>query len=562
MQALNGPDGPPQTGANYMALTPLHWLPRTAETFPDRTAIVHGTLRRTWAETYARCRRLCSALRQRGVNYGDVVACMLSNTPEHIEAHFGVPMLGAVINPLNYRLDVRNISFMLTHAEAKVVLVDREFSKAMAEALEQIPADKRPLVVDVDDPLCQENGPFIGSLTYEQLLAEGDPNAEWSPPRDEWDALSLCYTSGTTADPKGVLLHHRGMALNAMSNITQWNIHKHAVYLWTLPMFHCNGWCFHYTNVAVAGVNVCLRKVVAEPIFQAIIEHKVTHMCGAPIVMSTMLQYKGPKSWTHQVNMMVAASAPPAPILARMAEFGIEITHVYGLTETYGPCVVCEWKSEWDELPLEEQARLKARQGVRRDMLEGVDVIDPETRKSVPWNGETIGEVVMKGNVVMKGYLKNPSATSQAFAGDVFNSGDLAVRNPDGYIQLKDRSKDIIISGGENISTLEVESLLLKHPKILETAVVARPDEKWGESVVAWIVLREGDQMTEEELYKWCRDTMPRFYVPRTYVFESLDPVKTSTGKVQKHVLRDKAKKLTKPPVNIVSADDAIKSKL
>jgi fatty-acyl-CoA synthase len=485
---------------------------------------------------------------------------MLSNTPEHIEAHFGVPMAGAVFNPLNYRLDVRNISFMLTHADAKIIFVDREFSKGVAEAIAAMDAAKRPLVVDVDDPLCQEPGPRIGALTYEQFLSEGDPNATWNTPEDEWDALTLCYTSGTTADPKGVLLHHRGGYLNGLNNVVTWSMPKHSVYLWTLPMFHCSGWFFHYSITAIAGTHICLRKVVAADIFQAIIDHKVTHMCGAPIVMSTMLQYTGPKSWTQPVKMMTAASAPPAPILKRMAEFGIDVTHVYGLTEVYGPAVVCDWKEEWDALPVDEQASLKARQGTRYVAMEYLDVIDPKTRRPVPRDGQTIGEVVMQGNIVMKGYLKNPSATEAAFEGGVYNTGDLAVMHPDGYMQLKDRSKDIIISGGENISTLEVESLLLEHPKVAEVAVVARPDEKWGETPVAWIVCGPDKSMTDQEIYQWCRETMPRYMVPRTFIFESLDPVKTSTGKVQKHVLRDKAKKLTKPPMSITSADDASKA--
>lgn len=471
-------------------------------------------------------------------------------------------MCGAVLNPLNYRLDVRNLTFMLQHAEAKVLLVDREFSPQIAEALAAMPEAARPLVIDVDDPLCTERGPLIGTLTYEQLLAEGRPDAVWSPPEDEWDAISLCYTSGTTADPKGVLLHHRGAYLNGMNNVVKWPLPKHAVYLWTLPMFHCNGWFFHYSVTEVAGTHVCLRKVVAQDIFDAFIQHRVTHLCGAPIVMSTMLQYTGAKSWAQKVHMMVAAAAPPAPTLKRMAEFGIDVCHVYGLTEVYGPATLCEWKEEWNSLPIEEQSVIKARQGVRCSALEYLDVVDTETRKSVPWDGETIGEVVMRGNIVMKGYLKNPKATEKEFRNGVFNTGDLGVIYPDGYMQLKDRSKDIIISGGENISTLEVESLLLQHPKVLEVAVVARPDEKWGETPVAWIVTKPGDTMTDEEIYGWCREKMPRYMVPRTFIFESLDPVKTSTGKIQKHVLRGRAKNLTKPPMAVMSSDDQRKSKL
>jgi len=472
-------------------------------------------------------------------------------------------MSGAVLNPLNFRLDVRNIAFMLGHSEAKIIFVDREFSEVTAKAIEAMSPERRPLIIDIEDPTCKENGPRIGRLTYEELLAEGDPNAPWAPPTDEWDALSLCYTSGTTSDPKGVLLHHRGAYLMSVDNVMKWTMPKHPVYLWTLPMFHCNGWYFHYSVTALAGVHVCLRKVVANDIFRAIAEHKVDHLCGAPIVMSTMLQYTGPRNWKHKVKMMTAASAPPAPILAKMAEFGIDVIHVYGLTEIYGPALLCEWKGdEWDSLPIQEQATIKARQGVRGLSLEQVDVVDPDTHEPVPRDGKTIGEVVMRGNVVMKGYLKNPEATRKEFRGGFFNSGDLAVIHADGYVQLKDRSKDIIISGGENISTLEVESLLLQHPKILETAVVARPDDKWGELPVAWIVVKEGDALTEEELYAWCRENMPHYMVPRTFVFESLDKVKTSTGKVQKHVLRKEAKDLKKAPIAITSADDARKSKL
>jgi len=502
---------------------------------------------------------------------------MLSNTPENIEAHFGVPMCGAVWHALNYRTDMRNLRFMLTHAETKVFLVDTEFSAQIAEELAAMPATARPLVIDVDDPLCAERGSTIGSLTYEQFLAEGDPNAPWSPPEDEWDTMALCYTSGTTADPKGVLLHHRGAYLNGMNNIVKWPLPRHAVYLWTLPMFHCNGWYFHYSVTEVAGTHVCLRKVVAQDIFNAFAEHQVTHLCGAPIVMSTMLQYQGTKNWSQKVHMQVGGGAPPAPTLKRMAEFGIDVCHVYGLTEVYGPATQCLWKEEWNQLPVEEQATIKARQGVRCSAMEYLDVVDQETRKPVPRDGETIGEVVMAGNITMKGYLKNPAATEKEFRNGVFNTGDLAVMHPDGYIQLKDRSKDIILSEGENISTLEVESLLLKHPNVLEVAVVARADEKWGEAPAAWIVWTEAakaskqtgrpmsdeemNQSLEEELYHWCRENMPRLKVPQTFVFEGLDKVKTSTGKIQKHVLRGLAKNLKKPPRTMESADDARKSK-
>lgn len=557
---MNGAAGPPRSSANFAALTPVRFLERTAEVFPGRLAVVHGQSRRTWSEVSGRCRRLCSALARRGVQRGDVVALMLNNTPEHIEAHFGVPMVGAVMAPLNYRLDARTLTFMLAHSEAKVLLVDREYSKVMAGVVAALPASQRLLVVDIDDPLCKDPGPLIGAMNYEQLLAEGDPLAPWSPPEDEWDTLSLCYTSGTTADPKGVLLHHRGGYLKSLNLLVKWPMPRHAVFLWTVPMFHLNGWYFPYAVTAAAGTHICLRKVVAEDIFAAIAEHKVTHLCGAPIVMSSMLEYKGARKWSQDVKFMASASAPPASVLEKMDALGIEVCHVYGLTEAYGTGVMCEWKEEWTGLPAGERARLLARQGVRSLEMEYVDVWDQTTEKPVPRDGQTMGEVVMSGNTVMKGYFKNPAATEKEFRGGVFHSGDLGVIHPDGYLQLKDRSKDIIISGGENISTLEVESLLLNHPKVLECAVVARPDEKWGETPVAWIVCKPGETMTDDEIYQWCRANVPRYMNPRTFVFESLDKVKTSTGKIQKQVLREAAKKLTKPAFGIVSADDARKT--
>lgn len=550
-----------------MALTPLHFLERTAEIYPERVAIVHGPLRRTWSETLQRSRRLCSALRARGVARGDAVAVLLNNTPEHVEAHFGVPMSGAVLAPLNYRLDARTLRFMLGHSEAKVLLVDTEFGRVASEALAALPAAARPLIVDVvDDALGPGTGlgrgPRVGALTYEELLASGNPAAAWDGPEDEWDSLSLCYTSGTTADPKGVLLHHRGAYLKSLHLLVKWPLLRHSVFLWAVPMFHLNGWFFPYAVTAAAGVHVCLRKVVAADIFAAVREHKVTHICGAPIVMSTMLQYEGPRDWPQQLKFMASASAPPAPVLARMATLGVEVCHVYGLTEAYGTGVMCEWKEEWSDLPLERQATLLARQGVRCLELEHLDVVDAETRAPVPRDGETIGEVVMRGNTIMKGYFKNEAATEKEFRGGVFNTGDLGVIHPDGYVQLKDRSKDIIISGGENISSLEVESLLLKHPKVLECAVVARPDEKWGETPAAWIVCRPGESMTDEEIYHWCREHIPRYMNPRTFIFESLDRVKTPTGKIQKHLLRVDAKNLKKAAFGITSADDDRKSKL
>jgi len=554
---MDGALGPQMNSANHAALTPVHFLERTSEVFPNRLAVVHGSLRLTWSEVCARARRLCSALVAHGVCRGDVVALLLNNTPEHIEAHFAVPMAGAVMNPLNYRLDARTLAFMLEHSEAKVLIVDREYSKIMASVLDMLAQDRCPLIVDVDDPMCEDRGPLIGSLTYQQLLAEGDPNATWNRPHDEWNTISLCYTSGTTADPKGVLLHHRGAYLKSLHLIIKWPLPRHAVFLWTVPMFHLNGWYFPYAVTAMAGTHICLRKVVAHDIFDAIVEHGVTHFCGAPIVMSTMLQYQGQRRWSHVVKFMASASAPPASVLARMAGLGIEVCHVYGLTEAYGTGVMCEWKSEeWDQRSLDERATLLARQGVKCMELEHLDVVDQETRKSVPRDGVTIGEVVMSGNTIMKGYFKNPSATEKEFRGGVFNTGDLAVIHPDGYIQLKDRSKDIIISGGENISSLEVESILLKHPKVLEVAVVARPDEKWGETPVAWVICRPGELLTDDEIYLWCKQNMSRYMVPRTFMFESLEDVKTSTGKVQKQHLRERAKNITKRAFQIKSADD------
>jgi len=557
---MNGAGGPPKVGANHTAMTPLQLLARTAAVHPDHCAVIHGPRRYTWAQHFERCRRLCSALCKRGIGHGDVVSSMLGNTPECLEAHQGVPMTGATLNPMNTRLDARTTAFILGHAEAKILIVDTEFSKVVGEALQMMEAGKRPFVIDVDDQLCAERGPRLGSMDYEAFIAAGDPNEPWEFQGDEWDAISLNYTSGTTADPKGCLLHHRGLYLNSLNNIVTWSMPRHSVYLWTLPMFHCNGWCFPYTVTALAGTHVCLRKVVAADIFAAIADHKVTHLCGAPIVMSTMLQFEGKRTWAHDVRMMTAASAPPAPMLAKMGNLGIEVSHVYGLTEVYGPAVVCEWKEKWNSLPVEDQAVIKARQGVRYLACEGLDVLDEESMNPVPRDGATIGEVCFRGNLVMKGYLKNPKATSEAFNKGWFHTGDLAVVHPDGYLQLKDRSKDIIISGGENISSLEVESILFGHPKILEAAVVARADEKWGETPCAFITVGEGHTLTEEELYRWCQQQMPRFMVPRTYIFMELP--KTSTGKVQKHVLRAQVKELKKPSFSIKSSDDQRKSKL
>lgn len=545
--------------ANFWQLTPTQFLERASTVHGDRVAVVHGPLRRTWREVQHRSLRLASALQRRGLVRGDVVSVMLSNTPEHLECLHGIPMSGAVINPLNYRLDARNLAFCIRHAGAKLLITDSEFSSTMSEALAQLGKD-RPFVIDVDDPLSSFRGPALGSMTYEDLLLEGDPAFAAGPPADEWDAIALCYTSGTTADPKGVVLHHRGALLNAINNVVTWGVPRHAVYLWTLPMFHCCGWCFPWSVAAVAGTNVCLRKVDAAKIFDLIAEHRVSHFCGAPIVMSALLAHKGAKAWNHQLHMMTAASAPPAPVIASMQALGIEITHVYGLTETFGPVTVCEWKDEYRQLPVKEQAVVKARQGVRYLLNEGLMVADPETMQPVPKDGETVGEVFMRGNIVMKGYLRNPSATDAALKGGWFHSGDLAVWTPDSYVKLKDRSKDIIISGGENISSLEVESILYGNPKIAEVAIVARDDETWGETPCAFIELKVGEQATDEEIYAWCQQHMVRYMVPRTFIFEELP--KTSTGKVQKHVLRTRTKSITKAPFGASSKLFEAKSKL
>lgn len=527
--------------ANHVPLSPLSFLPRTASVFPDRTAVIHGSVRRSWAETYARCRRLASALAGRGIGIGDTVTVMAPNIPALFEAHFGVPMAGAVLNALNIRLDPAGIAFILDHSETRVLIVDGEFADAVERALDL--ATVRPLVVDIDDPLFPE-GRRIGALTYEELLAEGDPDAEWTPPDDEWRAISLNYTSGTTGDPKGVVYHHRGAYLNAVGNSMVWAMPHHPVYLWTLPMFHCNGWCFPWTVTAMAGTHVCLRRVEAGAIYDAIADHKVTHLCGAPIVMGLILNALEEKrrAFDHKVAMMTAASAPPAAVIEGMEALGFSITHVYGLTEVYGPAVVCAWHEEWDALPMAEQARFKARQGVSYPVQEGLMVADAETMAPVPPDGETMGEVFMRGNIVMKGYLKNPAATAVAFKGGWFRTGDLGVAHPNGYIELKDRSKDIIISGGENISTIEVEGALYRHPAVMEAAVVARPDEKWGESPCAFVTLKPGRSATAEELIAFCRENLAHYKCPRTIVFGDLP--KTSTGKVQKFILREQARGL------------------
>ncbi|MGE0223710.1 MAG: acyl-CoA synthetase [Acetobacteraceae bacterium] len=525
--------------ANYAALTPLTFIERAAYVYPDRLAVVHGDLRQTWKETYARCRRLASALSRRGIGRNDTVAVMAPNTPPMYEAHFGVPMTGAVLNTLNTRLDADSIAFMLRHGGARVLITDREFSPAIEKALALL--EEKPLVIDIDDPL-HPDGKLLGEMTYEAFLAEGDPDFAWQNPRDEWDAISLNYTSGTTGDPKGVVCHHRGAHLNAVSNILNWGMPHHAVYLWTLPMFHCNGWCFPWTVAERAGVNVCLRRVEAKAAWDAIRDHGVTHMCGAPIVYSMLIN--APEAMRagidHRIAGQVAGAAPPAAIIEGAETCGIELTHVYGLTEVYGPASVCAKHESWTQLPIDQRAERNGRQGVRTPLQEALTVLDPETMQPVPWDGETMGEIMFRGNITMKGYLKNPAATGKAFAGGWFHTGDLAVMQPDGYVKIRDRSKDIIISGGENISSIEVEEALYRHPAVLSAAVVAQPDEKWGESPCAFIELKPGASVTAEELRQFCRQHLAGFKVPKSYIFREIP--KTSTGKIQKFALREIAR--------------------
>jgi fatty-acyl-CoA synthase len=526
--------------ANFQPLTPLSFLERAAAVFPQRTAIVHGPRRWSYAEFYARTRRLASALARHGISRGDTVSVMLANTPAMLEAHYGVAMTGAVLNTLNTRLDAAILGFTLDHAETKVLVTDREYAKVIKDAL--VLAKVKPRVIDYDDPEYSGAGERLSDVEYEDFLQQGDPDFVWSMPSDEWDAIALNYTSGTTGDPKGVVYHHRGAYLLAMGNVLTCAMGRHPVYLWALPMFHCNGWCFPWTISIVAGVHVCLRQVRAAPMYNAIARHKVTHLCGAPIVMSTLLDAAAheKKPLPHSVEFVTAAAPPPEAVLAAMRAAGFNVTHVYGLTETYGPASINEWQAEWNALPAAEQAARKARQGVRYPVLQGLDVLDPDTMQPAARDGETIGEVMFRGNVVMRGYLKNKAATDRAFAHGWFHSGDLAVAHPDGYIQIKDRSKDIIISGGENISSIEVEEALYRHSAVQAAAVVAKPDAKWGETPCAFVELKPRATATAEELIAWCRKHLAGYKCPRYIVFTQLP--RTSTGKIQKFRLREMAK--------------------
>ena len=528
-----------KNAANYVPLTPIGFLVRSAAVYPNRLAVVHGERRYSWREALERCRRLASALAARGVGRGDTVALMAPNIPEAFEAHYGIPMVGAVLNALNIRLDPATIAFILRHGEAKVLIADTEFAPVIAEALALL--EQKPIVIDITDAM-GPGGERLGEMDYEEFLATGDPAFQEITLADEWDAIALNYTSGTTGNPKGVVYHHRGAYLNALGNVLVWDMRQHPVYLWTLPMFHCNGWCFPWTITAMAGTHVCLRRVEAAAIYEAIARERVSHLCGAPVVMNLLLNADPglKRLLDRRIEMMTAGAPPPAAVIEGMEALGFHITHVYGLTEVYGPAVVCAWHDEWDGLPAAERARLKARQGVTYPVLEGLTVADPVTLVPVAPDGATMGEVLMRGNIVMKGYLKNPGATEEAFAGGWFRSGDLGVMHPDRYIELKDRSKDIIISGGENISTIEVEDVLYRHPCVLEAAVVARPDPTWGETPCAFVTLKHDASATAEDIIAYCREHLAHFKAPRTVLFGALP--KTSTGKIQKFVLRERAK--------------------
>jgi fatty-acyl-CoA synthase len=531
-----------RNAANCMPLSPLGFIERSAQVYPNHIAVIHGERHFTWAQTCARCRRLASALLRKGIKRGDTVSIMAHNTPAHMEVYFGVPMAGAVISALNTRLDAKMIAFMLEHSETKLLLTDRQLSPVMKEALALM--KNRPMVIDIDDHLYEGPGEQLGEMEYEAFLQTGDADYTWEWPKDEWEPIALNYTSGTTGDPKGVVYNHRGAYLNSIGNALVWNMQAHPNYLWTLPMFHASGWCFHWTVTMLAGTHVMLRKVDAGDIFRLIGKHDVTHFTAAPIVLNILLNAPAEvkQKFDRTIEVMTAGSAPPAAVLEAMEAIGCNVTHVYGGTEVYGPNMSCAWHMPWNGHEPAERARLKARQGVRSPVLEQMMVADSETMIETPWDGETIGECMMKGNVVMSGYLKNPATTAKTFHGGWYHTGDLAVRHPDGYIEVKDRLKDIIISGGENISSIEVESVLYRHPAVLEAAVVAKPDEKWQEVPCAFIELKPGMDVTEQEIFDHCAANMARYKLPKKVVFGPLD--KTPTGKIQKYILRERAKSL------------------
>ncbi len=531
----------PQTAANHAALTPVSFIHRAAMTFPNKPAVVYGDITRSWLETYGRCRQMASALVQSGLQKGDVIGVVAANTPEIYEAHFGVPMAGMVLNTLNCRLDAKTIGYIIEHSETKLLFVDGEFSKTVQAAIATL--KNPPVIIDIVDPLGPQ-GPRLGDQDYETFIGAGDPEFAYITPENEWDTISVNYTSGTTGNPKGVVYHYRGAYLNAVGNTLEWNMTAHPKYLWTLPMFHCNGWCFPWTVAAKAGTNICIRKVTAANIYKAIAENGADHLCGAPIVLSFMIDATADEKrpFKHLVKVMTAAAPPPAKVLQSMKEEGFEVTHAYGLTETYGPCISCAWDTDWNGLPIGKQANLKARQGVPYLVQEDMSVMNPETMQPVPWDGETMGEVMMRGNIVMKGYLNNQDATDEAFSGGWFHTGDLGVMHPDGYLQLRDRAKDIIISGGENISSIEIEGVIFGHPDVAAVAVVARPDDKWGETPCAFVELKPGKTVTDQEIMDFCRDKLAGFKRPKSVFFEELP--KTSTGKIQKVDLRKKAKTL------------------
>ncbi len=526
--------------ANYTPLSPLSFLARTAEVYPERTAVIHGSEQHSWAEVYTRCKQFASHLTKLGIQKGDVVSIIAPNIPALFEAHYAVPMCGAILNAINTRLESTTVQYILEHGNAKVLFVDRDSTELVLQAIEGL--ENPPVLIDIND--ASATGNAISALGYEQFIEQGDEHFAWQLPEDEWQSISLNYTSGTTGNPKGVVYHHRGAYLNALSNITGWHMGPHPVYLWTLPMFHCNGWCFPWSLAANAGTSICSRTINAETIYSAIDTYGVTHFCGAPIILNFILNAEAAhiKSFEHTVQVMTAAAPPPASVLERIEQKGFRITHTYGLTETYGPAVLCAWKPEWDALPAAERSRLKSRQGVRYQLLEGLEVMDPDTMKAVPHDGETIGEIMFRGNIVMRGYLNNPEANDEAFKGGWFHSGDLAVTDPDGYLRILDRAKDIIISGGENISSIEIENTLYSHPSVLDVAVAARPDEHWGETPCAFVELHRNEKATEEELIAYCREKLAHFKCPKNIVFRELP--KTSTGKIQKYKLRQWAKDL------------------